>query len=135
MDRYRQCCFWWIRNDFFRSGSYFPVDFGSVPGSCFGSYMNFFLIFLTEILPLYTCLESVQGCSLWGDISLLGKYFFYKKEFVFWNWAFLLRNGKILSFFQSSFTSKWMIFSGSVSCSGSRLKFRNNRIRIHKLGT
>ncbi len=52
-----------IRNDFFGSGygSYFSVGFGS--GSCFGSYINFFLIFLTYILPFYSFLVSVLGCS------------------------------------------------------------------------
>jgi hypothetical protein len=28
-----------------------------------------FLIFMTQILPLYSCLVSVLGCSLWQDIT------------------------------------------------------------------
>ncbi len=44
---------------------------------------NFFLIFLTLILPLYV-------------------FFCNKKEFIFYNWAFVLRNCPILSVFQSS---------------------------------
>ncbi len=32
----------WIWNVFFGSGSYFSVGFGSVSGSCFGSYMNLY---------------------------------------------------------------------------------------------
>ncbi len=38
-------------------GSYFSVGFGSI------SYMNFFLIFSTQILPLYFRLVSVSSVS------------------------------------------------------------------------
>jgi hypothetical protein len=65
----------------------------------------FFLIFLITILPLYSCLLSVLGCSLWRDISILEENIFHKKDFIFLNWAFLLRNCQILPFFKSSFTS------------------------------
>jgi hypothetical protein len=51
---------------------------------------------LQKILSLYSCFVSLLACSLWRDISFLVKYFFDKKEFIVLNWAFLLRNCKIL---------------------------------------
>jgi hypothetical protein len=40
-------------------------------------------MFLTLILPFYSCLLSVLGCSLGRDISFLGEYFFDKRIYIF----------------------------------------------------
>ncbi len=64
-------------------------------------YMNFshiFYINLTFVFPSFKCVS----CILWRDKNFLGKFLCYKKEFKFFNLAFLLRNCQILSVFQST---------------------------------
>ncbi len=55
---------------FFESVSYFSVGFGS--GSCLGSYINFSNI-----------LNKLRYCILWRDISLLGTFFWIKRNLYF----------------------------------------------------
>ncbi len=55
---------------------------------------EFFLTFSTKMFPLYSHLVRVL-CFYFDEICFFGNSF-HKKKFIFWNWAFLLRNCQIL---------------------------------------
>ncbi len=72
-------------------GSYFSVGFGS--------NMNFSNI-LNINFTMFSRLVSVLSCLLRRDISLLGKFFIDKKEFIFFSGAFFREILKFYHFFR-----------------------------------
>jgi hypothetical protein len=115
----------WIRNVFFRIRILLFRWFGLKIWILFRILHKFVLMFLTSILPLYSCLLSVLGCSLWRDISFLGECFFVKRNLYFQIEYFCWEIVKFYQFFrvillQIHFGSRAARirndFSGSGSC-------------------
>ncbi len=88
----------WTRNDFFSSGSYRTFQLVSDPTWIFSNILN---INFSFVFPFWECvrLHIITWYKLFREII------FKKKEFVFLNWAFLLRNCQIWSVFTVFFTS------------------------------